>query len=142
MLSSTQGSLGIGANLNRWSAEDFSTAKRLIAAYHLVQRTIVRGDLFRLISTRLGSEFSSTETVSNDKNQAVKLFNPMRGKPTPKRSIAPRIRNATMVTTLIIANQYSTEPKSSILNVLISARMTEKPAIQIHAGACGSQNLQ
>jgi hypothetical protein len=44
MLSSMQGSLGIGVNLNRWSAEDFSTAKRLIAAYHLVQRTIVRGD--------------------------------------------------------------------------------------------------
>jgi len=36
-----------------------------------VQRTIVRGDLFRLISPRDGSEFSSTETVSNDKNQAV-----------------------------------------------------------------------
>jgi alpha-galactosidase len=71
MLSSMQGSLGIGANLNRWSAEDFSTAKRLIAAYHSAQRTIVRGDLFRLISPRDGSEFSSTETVSNDKNQAV-----------------------------------------------------------------------
>src|SRR2546429_10010015 len=63
MLSSMQGSLGIGANLNRWSAEDFSTAKRLIAAYHSAQRTIVRGDLFRLISPRDGSEFSSTETV-------------------------------------------------------------------------------
>ena len=71
MLSSMQGSLGIGANLNRWSAEDFSTAKRLIAAYHSAQGTIVRGDLFRLISPRDGSEFSSTETVSNDKNQAV-----------------------------------------------------------------------
>jgi len=71
MLSSMQGSLGIGANLNRWSAEDFSTAKRLIAAYHSAQRTIVRGDLFRLISPRDGSQFSSTETVSTDKNQAV-----------------------------------------------------------------------
>ena len=71
MLSSMQGSLGIGANLNHWSAEDFATAKRLIAAYHSVQRTIVRGDLYRLISPRNGSEFSSTETVSPDKNQAV-----------------------------------------------------------------------
>jgi alpha-galactosidase len=71
MLSSMQGSLGIGANLNRWSAEDFSTAKRLIAAYHSAQRTIVRGDLFRLISPRDGSEFSATETVSSDKKQAV-----------------------------------------------------------------------
>jgi alpha-galactosidase len=71
MLSSMQGSLGIGANLNRWSAEDFSTAKRLIAAYHSAQRTVVRGDLYRLVSPRNGSEFSSTETVSGDKNQAV-----------------------------------------------------------------------
>ena len=64
MLSSMQGSLGIGANLNNWTAEDFATAKRLIAAYHSVQRTIVRGDLYRLISPRDGSEFSATETVS------------------------------------------------------------------------------
>ena len=71
MLSSMQGSLGIGANLNRWTAEDFATAKRLIAAYHAVQRTIVRGSLYRLISPRNDSEFSSTETVSHDKKQAV-----------------------------------------------------------------------
>jgi len=71
MLSSMQGSLGIGANLNHWSAEDFATAKRLIVAYHSVQRTIVRGDLYRLISPRGDSEFSSTETVAGDKHQAV-----------------------------------------------------------------------
>jgi len=71
MLSSMQGSLGIGANLNHWSAEDFATAKRLIAAYHSVQRTIVRGDLYRLISPRDNSEVSATETASQDKNQAV-----------------------------------------------------------------------
>ena len=71
MLSSMQGSLGIGANLNHWSTEDFATAKRLISAYHSVQRTIVRGDLYRLISPRNGSQMSATETVSSDKNQAV-----------------------------------------------------------------------
>jgi alpha-galactosidase len=71
MLSSMQGSLGIGANLNKWTPEDFTTAKRLIAAYHSVQRTIVRGDLYRLISPRDDSEFSSTESVSGDKGQAV-----------------------------------------------------------------------
>ena len=71
MLSSMQGSLGIGANLNQWTAEDFATAKRLIAAYHAVQRTIVQGDFYRLISPRDASEFSATETVSADKNQAV-----------------------------------------------------------------------
>jgi len=71
MLSSMQGSLGIGANLNHWGAEDFATAKRLIAAYHSVQKTIVQGDLYRLISPRDNSELSATETVSNDKGQAV-----------------------------------------------------------------------
>jgi alpha-galactosidase len=71
MLSAMQGSLGIGANLNHWTVEDFATAKRLIAAYHSAQRTIVRGDLHRLISPRNGSEMSATETVSSDKNQAV-----------------------------------------------------------------------
>src|SRR5450432_3896348 len=71
MLSSMQGSLGIGANLNHWTAEDFATAKRLITAYHAVQRTIALGDLYRLVSPRDGSEKSATETVSRDKNQAV-----------------------------------------------------------------------
>jgi alpha-galactosidase len=71
ILSSMQGSLGIGANLDHWTAEDFATAKRLIAAYHSVQKTIVRGDLFRLISPRDASQFSATQTVSPDKNQSV-----------------------------------------------------------------------
>jgi len=71
LLSSMQGSLGIGANLNHWSAQDSATAKRLIAAYHSTQRTIVRGDLYRLISPRNGSEFSATQTVSADKSQSV-----------------------------------------------------------------------
>jgi alpha-galactosidase len=71
MLSSMQGSLGIGANLNKWTAEDFATAKRLIAAYHAVQKTIARGDLYRLISPRDGSEVSATQSVAGDKSQAV-----------------------------------------------------------------------
>ena len=71
MLSSMQGSLGIGANIAKWSEEESATAKRLIAAYHQVQPTIVQGDLYRLISPRNGSEFSATETVRADKGQAV-----------------------------------------------------------------------
>jgi alpha-galactosidase len=71
MLSSMDASLGIGANLNKWTPEDFATAKRLIAAYHAVQKTIVQGDLYRLISPRDGSKFSAAETVSADKNQGV-----------------------------------------------------------------------
>jgi alpha-galactosidase len=71
MLSSMQGSLGIGADIGKWSDEEMATAKRLIAAYHQVQPTIVQGDLYRLISPRNGSEFSATQTVNRDKSQSV-----------------------------------------------------------------------
>ena len=71
MLSSMQGSLAIGADITKWNDEEMATAKRLIAAYHQVQPTIVQGDLYRLISPRNGSEFSATETVRADKGQAV-----------------------------------------------------------------------
>ena len=71
MLSSMQGSLGIGANIANWTPEDATTAKRLIAAYHQVQPTIVQGALYRLISPRDGSEFSATQTVRADKGQSV-----------------------------------------------------------------------
>jgi alpha-galactosidase len=71
MLSSMQGSLGIGANIAAWTPEEMALVKRLIAAYKQVQPTIVQGDLYRLISPVNGSEFSSTETVKPDKSQAV-----------------------------------------------------------------------
>ncbi|HEX3894190.1 MAG TPA: alpha-galactosidase [Terracidiphilus sp.] len=71
MLSSMQGSLGIGANINKFTDDDLAVTKRLIAAYHQVQPTIVQGDLYRLISPRNGSEFSATQTVNRDKSQSV-----------------------------------------------------------------------
>lgn len=70
-LSSMQGSLGIGANIAKWTPEETALAKRLIAAYKQVQPTIVQGDLYRLISPLNGSEFSATETVRKDRGQAV-----------------------------------------------------------------------
>jgi alpha-galactosidase len=71
MLSSMQGSLGIGADVSKWTPEEVALAKRLIAEYKQVQTTIVQGDLYRLIAPRDGSEFSSTETVRADRSQAV-----------------------------------------------------------------------
>jgi alpha-galactosidase len=71
MLSSMQGSLGIGANIEKWTPDEMAIAKRLIAAYKEVQPTIVQGDLYRLISPLNGSEFSATETVKADKSQGV-----------------------------------------------------------------------
>jgi alpha-galactosidase len=71
MLSSMQGSLGIGANIEKWIPDEAAVAKRLIAAYKDVQATIVQGDLYRLISPLDGSEFSATETMNADKSQGV-----------------------------------------------------------------------
>ena len=66
----------------------------------------------------------------------------MRGNPTPNKSAAPKIRNTTMVTTLIIANQYSNVPKFFTLMVLAYKIPTEKPAIHTHDGSPGNQYLQ
>jgi len=71
MLSSMQGSLGIGANITKWTAKETALARRLIAAHHEVQTTIVQGELYRLISPRNGSAFSATQTVNDDQSQSV-----------------------------------------------------------------------
>jgi alpha-galactosidase len=70
-LSSMQGALGIGANLNKWKPEDFATAKKMVAQYKQVRETVQRGSLYRLISPQDGSEQSVTETVSEDRRHAV-----------------------------------------------------------------------
>ena len=70
-LSSMQGSLGVGANLNKWGDADFSTAKGLITAYKEVRETVQHGSLYRLISPQNGSEFSATESVAQDGHEAV-----------------------------------------------------------------------
>jgi alpha-galactosidase len=71
MISSMQGSLGIGANISKWTPDETALVKRLIGEYHQVQTTITQGDLYRLISPRNGSEFSATQTVNHDKTQSV-----------------------------------------------------------------------
>jgi alpha-galactosidase len=70
-LSSMQGGLGVGANLNKWNDADFATAKELIAAYKGIRETVQHGSLYRLVSPRNGSEQSVTESVSTDKKQAA-----------------------------------------------------------------------
>jgi alpha-galactosidase len=69
-LSSMQGSLGVGANLNHWKDEDFATAKKMVAAYKGVRETVQRGELYRLVSP-VGHEQSVTESVARDGKQAV-----------------------------------------------------------------------
>jgi len=66
-LSSMQGSLGIGANLNNWSAKDLAVAKEMIAAYKSVREVVQQGSLYRLVSPRDKSEMSATESVAEDR---------------------------------------------------------------------------
>lgn len=70
-LSSMQGSLGVGANLNHWTPEDFATAKKMIAQYKTIRESVQRGRLYRLIEPIGGSEQSATEYVSSDGRQTV-----------------------------------------------------------------------
>ncbi len=70
-LSSMQGSLGIGSNLNHWADADFATAKHLISEYKEIRETVQHGALYRLISPANGSEQSATESVAADGSQAA-----------------------------------------------------------------------
>jgi alpha-galactosidase len=69
-LSSMQGSLGLGTNLNNLSEADLASAAKWIAAYKEVRRTVQRGDRYRLIAPE-GNETSATLYVSSDRAQAV-----------------------------------------------------------------------
>ncbi len=96
-LSSMQGSLGVGANLNRWTPEDFGMAKELITAYKGVRETVQHGSLYRLVSPQDRSEQSVTESVSLDKKQAVLftfLHSSTMGYPFPRlflRGLDPKL---------------------------------------------------
>ena len=86
-LSSMQGSLGVGANLNKWTPEDFAAAKRLVAEYKAVRATVQDGALYRLISPTGGSEYSVTESVARDGHEAAVfafLHSSLEGQPFPQ----------------------------------------------------------
>ena len=96
-LSSMQGSLGIGANLNHWSAEDFATAKKMVDDYKSIRETVQRGSLYRLMSPREGEQ-SVTESVSLDGKQAVTfafLHSSTQNYPFPRINLRGLDENAT-----------------------------------------------
>jgi alpha-galactosidase len=79
------GSLGIGANLNKWSQEDFGLATKMVAYYKSVRQTVQEGKLYRLFSPREG-DFTANQYVSQDGNQAVVyafLRSQQYGRPAP-----------------------------------------------------------
>ncbi|MBZ5514015.1 MAG: alpha-galactosidase [Acidobacteriia bacterium] len=65
-----QGALGIGANLNKWSPEDFALATQMVSTYKSIRETVQQGDLYRLFSPREGN-LTANEYVSADGKQAV-----------------------------------------------------------------------
>jgi alpha-galactosidase len=65
-----QGALGIGANLNHWSEQDFGLATKMIALYKRIRNTIQLGDLYRLQSPRT-NDVTANQYVSADGKQAV-----------------------------------------------------------------------
>jgi alpha-galactosidase len=97
-LSAMQGSLGIGANLTKWTTQDMATAQRLVADYKVIRETVQHGDLYRLVSPDNGSEHSATESVSHDKAHAVLfafLHSSTEGYPYPTvrlRGLDPNVR--------------------------------------------------
>jgi alpha-galactosidase len=65
-----QGALGVGANLNNWTAEDFVLATRMISTYKSIREAVQDGDLCRLFPPRQGS-LTANQYVSVDGKQAV-----------------------------------------------------------------------
>ena len=67
-----QGSLGIGANLTKFSDADLALSAKLTAYYKTIRTTVQQGKLYRLESPLTG-ESSQMEYVAEDGSQAVLL---------------------------------------------------------------------
>ncbi|HTU46155.1 MAG TPA: alpha-galactosidase [Bryobacteraceae bacterium] len=65
-----QGVLGVGANLNKWTQEDFDLATKMIALYKQIRGTVQNGDLYRLLSPRT-NDVAANQYVSKDGQKAV-----------------------------------------------------------------------
>ena len=64
------GSLGIGANLNKWSEQDATLATQMVTYYKSIRKTVQEGELYRLASPREG-ELTANQYVSGDGKQSV-----------------------------------------------------------------------
>ena len=80
-----QGSLGIGANLNKWASQDFDLASTMVTYYKSIRKTVQEGKLYRLASPREG-DFTANQYVSEDGGQSVMfafLRSQQYGRPAP-----------------------------------------------------------
>jgi alpha-galactosidase len=69
-LTAMQGSLGIGNNLNKWSAAEMKVAAEMIAWYKTVRATVQEGHLYRLRRPSEGEQ-NYNQYVSPDGRQSV-----------------------------------------------------------------------
>ena len=65
-----QGALGIGANLNHWTAGDSALAAKMIALYKRIRPTVQLGDLYRLLSPR-ENDVTANQYISADGRQSA-----------------------------------------------------------------------
>ncbi len=65
-----QGALGIGANLNRWTPQEFDEGARMIALYKRIRGAVQTGELYRLLSPS-SNDVTANQYVSADGKQAV-----------------------------------------------------------------------
>lgn len=68
-LSSMQGGLGIGADLNRWTDADFTTAGTMVKEYKTIRKSVQQGSLYRIAGP--DGEMAINAYVSADRRQAV-----------------------------------------------------------------------
>jgi len=66
------GSLGIGGDLARWSAQELEEARDFIASYKRVRSTIQNGLLYRLLSPRTGN-VAASQYIARDGSEVVVL---------------------------------------------------------------------
>jgi alpha-galactosidase len=65
-----QGALGIGSNLNKFSADDTKLATQMVALYKRVRETVQFGGLYRLLSPST-NDTTANEYVAKDGKQVV-----------------------------------------------------------------------
>jgi alpha-galactosidase len=64
------GALGIGGDLNKWTADDISVATKMISFYKRIRGTVQDGKLYRLVAP-VASDFSAVQYTSKDSRQVV-----------------------------------------------------------------------
>ncbi len=65
-----QGALGIGANLNKWTTQNFALATRMVALYKRIRPAVQAGELYRLSSPRT-NDVTANQYVAADGKLAV-----------------------------------------------------------------------